>query len=228
MVTYSGTANNEAAKTSSRLSAGEAWRRVSGGPAWEHKLSDKHLEKAPSTSQTVRYFDRSRQNRRVFLDCLWMWFGTALICAGIAAVLAISQHVSSKNGLSSWQRPLFNTMINGLLLILGIAFAAQFKQYCEMMRWRFLTASYRTLDEFDEVLGCDSWRSAIKLIYKGSKKSWYPNKSQVLALAWVLFFSAFNILAAALGLTYGLEPSEDFVRTSPGKRHPLVSQLVLL
>lgn len=228
MVTYLGTTNNDIAKTSSRLSAGEAWRRVSGGPAWEHKLSDKHLEKAPSTSKTVRYFDRSRQNRRVFLDCLWMWLGTALICAGIAAVLATSQHISSKNGLLAWQRSLFNTLINGLLLILGIAFAAQFKQYCEMMRWRFLTSSYRTLDEFDEVMSCDSWRSAIRLIYKRSKKSWYPNKSQVLAVAWVLIFSAFNIFAAALGLTYALEPSEVIVHTSPGKQHPSVSQLAVM
>lgn len=194
---------------------------MSGGPAWEHKLSDKYLEKAPSTSKTVRYFDRSRQNRRVFLDCLWMWFGTALICAGLAAVLAVFEHISRDPGLSSWERYLFNTLINGLLLILGVAFAAQFKQYCEMMRWRFLTSSYRSLDEFDEVMGCDSWRSAIRLIFKRSKKTWYPNKSQLLAAAWVLIFSAFNVFAALLGLTYALEPSQDLAYSTPGERFPL-------
>ena len=209
------TSNSATAKTSSRISVGDAWRRLSGAPAWEHRLSEKHLEKAPSTSKTVRYFDRSRQNRRVFLDCLWMWFGTAVICAGIAVVLAVSQHRSMINGLSSWEKYTFNTLINGLLLILGIAFAAQFKQYCEMMRWRFLASSYRSLDEFDEVMGCDSWRSAIRLIYKRSKKSWYPNKSQVLAVTWVLIFSIFNVFAALLGLTYGLDPAE-WTRLSPG------------
>lgn len=153
-----------------------------------------------------------------------MWLGTALICAGIAAVLLFFQSI--KGGLSKWQKYVFNTLINGLLLILGIAFAAQFKQYCEMMRWRFLASSYRSLDEFDEVMGCDSWRSAIRLIYKRSKKSWYPNKSQVLAVAWVLIFSAFNVLAAFLGLTYGLDPSDTVRHLSPGERHPSAYKII--
>lgn len=107
------------------------------------------------------------------------------------------------------QKYVFNTISNGLLLVLGIAFAAQFKQYCEMMRWRFLASSYWTLDEFDEVLGCDSWRSAIRLIARKRNKSWLPAKSQVVAAAWVLTFVIFNIIIAALGLTYSLENADS-------------------
>lgn len=189
-------------------------KRLSAAPAWEHKLSEKHLHQAPSPSQTVRYFDRGRQTRRVLIDCLWMWSGTALICAGLAILLWYYQSI--QNGATRWQKYTFNTVSNGLLLLLGIAFAAQFKQYCEMMRWRFLASSYWTLDELDEVLGCDSWRSAIRLIARKRRKGWLPGKSQVVAAVWVLTFVVFNVVSAALGLTYALEDAETGAHLSWG------------
>lgn len=123
----------------------------------------------------------------------------------MAAVLLIFHSI--KNGISQWQKYTFNTLINGLLLILGIAFAAQFKQYCEMLRWRFLASSYRSLEDFEEVLDCDSWRSATRLIFKRKHGSWRPTKAQLVAAVWVTVFTAFNIFASALGLTYSIDIS---------------------
>lgn len=210
-------ADRRAEKTTSRPSSitESARRRLSAAPAWEHKLNEKHLGKVPSQSQTVRFFDRSRQTRRVLLDCLWMWSGTALICAALAALLWY--FVSITDGATRVQKYVFNTISNGLLLLLGIAFAAQFKQYCEMMRWRFLASPYWTLDEFDEVLDCDSWRSASRLITRKRDKGWVPAQHQVVAGAWVFTFTVFNIVSAALGLTYSLENADSGAHLTKGR-----------
>ena len=165
------------------------------------------MDEITPQSSRVRYFDRSRQTRRVLVDCLWMWLGTLMTCAGIAAVLLSFQGL--KNGVSISQRHLFNTLINGLLLVLGLAFAAQFKQYAEMMRWRFLASDYRTLLEFEEVLDCDSWRTAVRLMFKRGKGKHFASKSRLLAIVWMLIFVAFNFFAALIGLTYSLESAEE-------------------
>lgn len=55
---------------------------------YTHKLTEKHLRNVPSNSNTVRFFDRKRQTRRVFLDCFYMWLGTAVICGALGGVIA--------------------------------------------------------------------------------------------------------------------------------------------
>ncbi len=145
-----------------------------------------------------------------------MWLGAPATCAGTASVLLGFQPI--KNGFPLWQKYAFNTLTNGLLLVLGIAFTAQFKQYCETMRWRFLASSYRTLNDFDEVLSCDSWRSTIHLIFRGKPSgNGYPRKSQILAAAWVFLFITFNVLTSLLGLTYSLEVDANFIHLKEGE-----------
>lgn len=169
----------------------------------------------PVNSETTRYFNRSRQTRRVLIDCLFMWLGTAVICGGLAGVLG--GFSSLREGISQQQKYAYNALVTILSIILGLAFAAQFKQYCEMMRWRFLASCYRSLDEFEEVLGCDSWRSTIRLIFKGRKGSWLPTKSQILAFWWLVLFIAFNVFVALIGLTYSIDVSDEFVSISRSK-----------
>lgn len=114
----------------------------------------------------------------------------------------------------------YNALVTGLSILLGLAFAAQFKQFCEMMRWRFLASEYRTIDNFDDVLGCDSWRTTLKLIFTGRKKGqFYPAKTQILALVWLVIFIVFNVFVALLGLTYSIDlvdPS-DYLDVFKGK-----------
>lgn len=143
-----------------------------------------------------------------------MWMVTALICGALAGVLA---GFSSLEIITQDQKYAYNACVTGFSILLGLAFAAQFKQYCEMMRWRFLASSYRTIDDFEEVLGCDSWRATLKLIFMGWKKgTFYPAKSQVLAFVWLVIFIAFNVFAALLGLTYSIDVSDTYVDTNKG------------
>ena len=197
-------------RTSSAFSAPKA--------PWHHGLSEKHLRKAPSTTDTVRYFDRRRQMRRVVIDCLIMWSGTLIVCAALFGVIYGFSTIS--NGLTQTQKYAYNALVTGLSIVLGLAFAAQFKQYAEMMRWRFLTAQYRSPQQFEEILDCDSYRSTLRIIFTHwpqGKGRFYPSKAQLMALMWFIVFVAFNVFAALVGLTYSIDVSDTYVHISPGQ-----------
>lgn len=99
-------------------------------PAWEHHLP-RTQAKTASDSSTTRFFNRSRRTRRVLIDCFITWTGTALTCAGLAGVMI---HDSSREQITQTEKYRFNATITGLSILLGLSFAAQFKQYCEMLR----------------------------------------------------------------------------------------------
>lgn len=121
--------------------------------------------------------------------------------------------------MSQWQKYGYNALVTGFSVVLGLAFAAQFKQYAEMMRWRFLASEYRNLEDFELVLDCDSYRSTLAIIFGGWRKGkWYPSKAQVIAVWWFLLFVAFNVFVALIGLTYSIDVSEKFVYTVPGEQ----------
>lgn len=194
------------------------------GP-WEHKLSDKYMGDVPTSSDTVRYFNRRRQARRVFLDCLIIWCATALVCAALAgAMYGFSTVVT---GMSQWQKYGYNAIVTGCSITLGLAFAAQFNQYAEMMRWRFLAAQYRNLRDFELVLGCSSYRNTLQIAFRGWRPgTWYPTKQQIVALCWFSIFVIFNVFVALIGLTYSIDVSDKFVHTVAGTTPPRTVQSV--
>lgn len=156
-----------------------------------------------------------------------MWFWTAAICAALAGTMYGFSTIVT--GLTQLQKYAYNALITGLSIVLGLAFAAQFKQYAEMMRWRFLASEYRSLGDFEDVLGCDSYRSTMRILWTGRRKgAWYPSKAQLVAAFWLIVFVAFNVCAALLGLTYSIDVSDKFVFVSSGalKRSPLHPELV--
>lgn len=133
-------------------------------------------------------------------------------------MFGVLYYFSHKSSISQQQKYEYNASITGLSILLGLTFAAQFKQYCEFMRWRFLASGYRTVTEFDDVLGCDGWRTTLKLIFQrhGKGSRWYPAKSQLLAFAWLLIFIIFNVLVALIGLTYSIDVSTTVANLVPG------------
>ncbi len=152
----------------------------------------------------------------MFLDCLLMWLWTAGICGTLAGIMYGFSTIS--DGLSQGQKYAYNALITGFSIVLGLAFAAQFKQYAEMMRWRFLASQYRSIEDFEDVLGCDSYRSTLRILWSGRRKGqWWPTKSQLIALFWVLVFCVFNVCAALLGLTYSIDVSDTNVYVTKGK-----------
>jgi hypothetical protein len=198
-----------------RITTGSSLKQLRSNP-YEHELDQKHTASAaPSKdADTIRYFSHKRQAYRVFISCFRIWLWTVLACALLAGTLA---GFASFYFLRRQLRYTFNALVTLLSVLLGLAFAAQFKRFAEMMRWRILASQYRTIEEFEEVLGVDSWRSVYRLMIRGRKKgSWWPTSLQVLAFFWLALFIAFNVCTALLGLTYSFEVSDSWVLLDRG------------
>ncbi|KEF61290.1 uncharacterized protein A1O9_02855 [Exophiala aquamarina CBS 119918] len=79
-----------------------------------------------------------------------------------------------------------------------------------ILRWKILAANYRSLDEFDLIMHCESLRKVLKLCWvartRGRPLLWI-NKTQWLCLVWVGVNVMLQVLVALLGLTYNLNTS---------------------
>ncbi|KAJ9606857.1 hypothetical protein H2200_008867 [Cladophialophora chaetospira] len=181
---------------------------------WEHELSEKHGA-GVSPSDSIRYFDYRRQRRRLFINSTFQWFITAFICAALAGCLyGFSTLIF---GLTSTQKYVFNALITGLSICLGLNLASSLKGYAQMMRWRFLASGYRTIQDFELVMNCDSQSKVFRLIWAGRTRGRrLPNKTQILAVVWIIVNVALQVFTALLGLTYSTDVSSEYVRLTYG------------
>ncbi|KAK6376195.1 hypothetical protein LTS17_007446 [Exophiala oligosperma] len=181
---------------------------------WDHEYSEKPGV-APPPSDTVRYFEPHRQRRRLFVNSSFQWLMTAVICAGLAAVLYGFTTIDI--GVTSTTKHVFNALVTGLSICLGLNLASSLKGYAQMMRWRFLASSYRSLQDFELVMNCDSQTKTFRLLWAGrTPKQWYPNKTQLMALLSITVNLALQVFTALLGLTYSIDLSTEFVRLTYG------------
>ncbi|KIW18769.1 hypothetical protein PV08_03058 [Exophiala spinifera] len=181
---------------------------------WEHEFSEKSGT-APPPSDTVRYFDPRRQRRRLFVNSSFQWLMTAIICAGLAAILY--GFTTFNTGVTSTTKHVFNALVTGLSICLGLSLASSLKCFAQMMRWRFLASSYRSLQDFELVMNCDSQTQTLRLLWAGrTPNQWYPNKTQVMAFLYITVNLALQVFTALLGLTYSIDISSELVRLTYG------------
>ena len=129
------------------------------------------------------------------------------MCALLAACLGA---FGGLKDMSVHQVKAFNAIIVLLSLFLGNNLASSFKEMALILRWRILAANYRSLDEFDLIMHCESLRKVLKLCWvartPGRALLWF-NRTQWLCLVWVGVNVMLQVLVALLGLTYNLNTS---------------------
>ena len=190
---------------------------------WEHEtpISEKGGSALGSgsgshePSKTVREFDHRRQRRRLFVNSSFRLMNTAFLCCALAAVLYGFSTI--RTGMTQPQKKGFNALITGLSIILGLNLSSSLKGYAQMMRWRFLAAGYRNLQDFELVMQCESQQAVLRLLWAGrSPGKFHVNKTQALAFFWLLINVALQVTTALLGLTYSIDISDNWVSTRNG------------
>ncbi|KAL9624858.1 MAG: hypothetical protein Q9160_000905 [Pyrenula sp. 1 TL-2023] len=167
-----------------------------------------------STYRTEKDFDYKTQRKALFISSFSQWLFTAIICGSLAGVLV---SYDRRDFLTTDDKHIFNALVTFLSIILGINLASSLRDYASMLRWRLLASGYRSLQEFDLVLACDSPKKVIRLLWIGRRKVYpYITRTQILAALWLFVNLAAQILVALTGLTYSLDQSDDFVSTKPG------------
>lgn len=182
---------------------------------WEHDHTEKDAFSPPQPSPTTREFDHRKQRQRLFVNSSFRLLLTALLCAALAAVLYGFSTINT--GMTDPQKKGFNALITGLSIIVGLNLSASLKGYASMMRWRFLAAGYRRLQDFELVMQCESQQAVFRLLWAGRTRGrMLPNKTQILALVWLSINVSLQIVTALLGLTYSIDISENFVLLKSG------------
>lgn len=183
---------------------------------WEHEILEKD-ELNMSASDTVRDFDQSRQRRRLFINSFFQWLITAAICVGLVAVLYSYSH---RLTLSQTEKHAFNALVTGLSILLGLNLASSLSGYAQMMRWRLLAAKYRSLQDFELIMNCDSQMKVFRLLWAGRTRGrwWLPNRTQILCFSWLSINIALQIFTALLGLTYSVDTSTAWINQDFGKQ----------
>lgn len=181
---------------------------------WEHEITEKE-ELNAGGSNTVRDFDYRRQRRRLFVNSAFQWGITASICVALVAVLWRYSHFTL---LSQTQKHAFNALVTGLSILLGLNLASSLSGYAQMMRWRLLAAKYRNLQDFELIMNSDSQMKVVRLVWAGRTQGrwWIPNKTQILAITWLLINVALQVFTALLGLTYSVDTSSEWFHNQLG------------
>jgi hypothetical protein len=169
---------------------------------------------------TVRDYDRKTQRWRLW-NLVWLeWVITGILCVALWGLLfGYSRHfIEVDGGLSVRQKRIFNALATGLSIALGLNLAASLRSYIKILRWRILATRYRSLTEFELVLGLERQMSLFKLIWKSRNKRhrFLPSATQLLCILWITINLAAAILVAMLGLTYNINQSANYVSTQSG------------
>ncbi|OCT52002.1 hypothetical protein CLCR_08085 [Cladophialophora carrionii] len=195
-----------------------------------HELS----EKSGPDPSSLRQYSRKRQRQRLWRLTIGEFFNTVALCL---AYFGILYAYDGKNRISVRERRIFNALVTGVSLLLGVNLAASLRSYAKLLRWRILAICYRPLETFDLVMGCDSLMNVMKLLLKARnhRNRFLPSRTQIICFAWLLvrpldlfdplvvisLFTtnlrldlAVTILVGIVGLNYNLDDSTSalFVR----------------
>ena len=172
-------------------------------------------EKLKPSDTTDRVYNYSVQKWRLWRLSILEWLTTLALCASIFGCL---WYYHNSDALQPVQINVFNAIITGLSIALGLNLNGSLKSYARMMRWRLLMARYQPLEQFDLIMGCDRLANVIKLFFKswGTHVRFLPSLTGLLCLLWIVINVASTVLVASLGLTYSLEPSDKRVNIDNG------------
>ncbi len=143
------------------------------------------LKRPTADPNTQREYSRKTQRYRLWRLTIGEFIYTLLICL---AYFGILYAYSKKEVINVRQRRIFNSLITGVSLLLGVNLAGSLRSYAKLLRWRMLAVCYRPLETFDLVMGCDSLMNVLKLLWaaRDSKHRFLPSRTQIICFTWLL------------------------------------------
>lgn len=177
-----------------------------------HELPEKNHTPSDTTDRVYNY---SVQKWRLWRLSILEWVITLALCASIFGCL---WYYHKSIALQHVQINVFNAVITGLSIALGLNLSGSLRSYARMMRWRLLMARYRPLEQFDLIMGCDKLGNVIQLFFKtyGTHIPYLPSLTGLVCVLWIVVNVGVTILVASLGLTYSLGPSATEVNIVDG------------
>ncbi|KAE8440477.1 hypothetical protein EG329_007443 [Mollisiaceae sp. DMI_Dod_QoI] len=161
----------------------------------------------PAPEVYANHFSRRKQFQKLLLDG---FLRLLLTMAIIGCLYATLMAYETRSVIGPVGKRVFNALVTGLSMTLGISIASSFKAIAIDIRWWILSRKKRPIHEVDAILSCHSLTEVSKLATASMK-----NKKPGVVLTcilWVLFNIAAQASVSMLGLCYSLNPQIDPTR----------------
>ncbi|KAH7114487.1 hypothetical protein B0J11DRAFT_137323 [Dendryphion nanum] len=186
-----------------------------------------------SLLQSGKKYDH-RETRLFLLKTGFYRFAiTFMFCALIALSLKSYQGFEKPRVIGKPSVRLFNSIMIGLSLGLGLNLASSLKRYGVILRWSLLSKRYISLETFDLILGLETLTKVGKLMIislPGIKKikflrtwPWFRDARDdgtrltwIACLLWIFINIGAQVLVASLSLFWPVDPSNAFPLMTTG------------
>ncbi|KAF2264481.1 hypothetical protein CC78DRAFT_544008 [Lojkania enalia] len=170
-------------------------------------------------------YDHHESRKFLFKTGFARFFITLLFCLLIGLSLRAYEGFTKPRVISKTNVRVFNALMLGLSLGLGLNLASSLKRYAVILRWSLLTKRYVSLEVFDLILGVETLTKVGKLMIislPGIRKvkwlkhlPWFREARDdgtrltwILCLLWLLINIGAQVLVAALSLFWPVDPSD--------------------
>lgn len=196
------------------------------GPLGKHDLDNQSLLSQHSPHHHVKHFDHSEARKYLFKTGGYKLMITILFSALMCAALLAWEGVHEPVVLSKKDVRVFNSIMIGLSICLGLNLLGSLRNYTGILRWSLLSRRYISLEVFDLVLGLETLSNVVKLmvislpLVRGRKYlrrfGWFKHARQdgtkwtwLACLIWLAINVASQVLVAVSSLFYPMGPSES-------------------
>ncbi|KAI9739038.1 MAG: hypothetical protein M1834_007250 [Cirrosporium novae-zelandiae] len=159
----------------------------------------------------ARQFKHSKQRIHLLLHGMFQWFITFAFCASIAGCL---EGYAARQIFDTKAKHIFNAVITGLSICLGINMGSAFKSMAHNARWWILSRQTYSPLEFDMILSCESLTTLCQLMWV-SRKTWRWITIGC-CVAWISVNMAMQVGVALIGLTYNINDDDNWVLVRSG------------
>lgn len=132
-------------------------------------------------TDTQRHWQKSKQRARMLVTLSSRLVINFVLCAVTAGVLVAYEH---KYIIQDSGKYLFNALVTGLSIGIGLNFAAGLSQVARHARWWFISRKPLHPQDFENAYDCESQTSVLKLLFS-SFSGW---KTRLACALWIAFF----------------------------------------
>lgn len=178
-----------------------------------------------SLISNAKVYDHHESRKFLFKTGFYRFFITFVFCALIVLTLKAYEGFREPIVIGKTSVRIFNAIVLGLSLGLGLNLASSLKRYAVILRWSLLTKRYVSLEVFDLILGLETLTKVGKLMIismpgihkiKWLKKlPWFREARDdgtrltwIICMAWILVNIGAQILVASLSLFWPVDPSD--------------------
>lgn len=178
-----------------------------------------------SLLSTAKHYDHHESRKFLFKTGLYRFFVTLAFCGMMVLTLRGYEGFKKPLVINRTEVRVFNAIMLGLSLGLGLNLASSLKRYAVILRWSLLTKRYVSLEVFDLILGLETLTKVGKLmiislpgIHKVKflkKLPWFrearddgTSKTWIACLLWILVNIGAQVLVASLSLFWPVDPSD--------------------